>query len=166
MYNKIILLTFMINRVTSESIIKSIYVWNICNQHIIVAKRDLIHLADLISTECEAPTSPPSHHGWMKTTKYKYYKILFQIKQAWSQSKKATLNSKIVATICFGKIQHQLFSSLFCKHDCPLMVNNINGKFVTSKRVLKVLGVTFDSKLQWSNQVTSTSNEATKAKTP
>ena len=45
----------------------------------------------------------------------------------------------------------------------PPLVININGKFVISKRVINILGVTFDSKLQWSDQVAQASNKATKA---
>ena len=52
---------------------------------------------------------------------------------------------------------------LFCKQDCPPLVVNINGKFVISKKVINILGVTLDSKLQWSEQVASASNKAIKA---
>ena len=41
-----------------------------------------------------------------------------------------------------------------------LLVINLNGKFVISKRVINVLGVTFDSKLQWSDKVAQASNKA------
>ena len=40
---------------------------------------------------------------------------------------------------------------------------NVNNKFIISKKVINVLGVTFDSKLQWGNHVASTSNKALKA---
>ena len=52
---------------------------------------------------------------------------------------------------------------LFSRHDCPPLVININGKFVISKKVINILGVAFDSKLQWSDQIAQASNKATKA---
>ena len=52
---------------------------------------------------------------------------------------------------------------LFSRSDCPPVVININGKFVISKRNINVLGVTFDSKLQWSDQVALASNKAINA---
>ena len=52
---------------------------------------------------------------------------------------------------------------LFCKKDCPPLVVNINGKFVISKRSINVLGVAFDSKLQWSTHVATATNKAIKA---
>ena len=52
---------------------------------------------------------------------------------------------------------------LFCRNDCPPLVINIGGKFVISKRVTNILGVTFDSKLQWGEQVAAACNKATKA---
>ena len=45
----------------------------------------------------------------------------------------------------------------------PHLVINIGGQFVISKRVINILGVTFDSKLQWSQQVANACNKATKA---
>ena len=45
----------------------------------------------------------------------------------------------------------------------PPLVTNINGRFFISKRVINILGVTFDSKLQWSDQIAQASNKATKA---
>ena len=51
---------------------------------------------------------------------------------------------------------------LFCRNDCPPLVITINGKFVISKRVINILGVTFDSKLQWGEQVAAACNKATK----
>ena len=52
---------------------------------------------------------------------------------------------------------------LFCRYDTPPIVININGKYVISKKVINVLGVSFDSKLQWGGQVASACNKATKA---
>ena len=52
---------------------------------------------------------------------------------------------------------------LFCKHDCPPLVININGKFIISRRKINVLGVIFDSKLQWGDQVALSSTKAIKA---
>ena len=52
---------------------------------------------------------------------------------------------------------------LFCRYDTPPLVININGEFIISKKVINILGVTFDSKLQWGDQVASTCNKATKA---
>ena len=52
---------------------------------------------------------------------------------------------------------------LFCRYDTPPIVININGKYVISKKVINVLGVSFDSKLQWGGQVASVCNKATKA---
>ena len=40
---------------------------------------------------------------------------------------------------------------------------NINGKYIISKKVINILGVTFDSKLQWCNHIAATSNKALKA---
>ena len=45
----------------------------------------------------------------------------------------------------------------------PPLVININGKFIISKRIINVLGITFDSKLQWSEQVALCSSKAIKA---
>ena len=42
---------------------------------------------------------------------------------------------------------------LFCRYDSPPLVIKINGKYVISKKVINILGVTFDSKLQWGDQV-------------
>ena len=52
---------------------------------------------------------------------------------------------------------------LFCRYDTPPLVININGKFVISKKIINVLGVTFDSKLQWGDQVATACNKATKS---
>ena len=40
---------------------------------------------------------------------------------------------------------------------------NIAGKYIFSKKIINVLGVTFDSKLQWCNHIAITSNRALKA---
>ena len=63
---------------------------------------------------------------------------------------------------CFIKILFYIFPDIWL-NDCPSIVININGKFIISKRVINVLGVTFDSKLQWSDQIAHVSNRATKA---
>ena len=52
---------------------------------------------------------------------------------------------------------------LFCRQDCPPLVININGKFVISKKTINILGVSFDSKLQWGNQVAQATSRAIKA---
>ena len=52
---------------------------------------------------------------------------------------------------------------LFAKNDSPPLVININGKYIISKKVINILGVTFDSKLQWCNHIAATSNKALKA---
>ena len=52
---------------------------------------------------------------------------------------------------------------LFCRHDCPPIILNINGKYLISKNTINILGVTFDSKLQWNEQIAAVSNKATKA---
>ena len=52
---------------------------------------------------------------------------------------------------------------LFCRQDTPPLVININGKFVISKKTINILGITFDSKLQWGDQVAAACNKATKA---
>ena len=50
---------------------------------------------------------------------------------------------------------------LFSRYDCPPLIINIDGKFVISKKNINILGVTFDSKLQWGDQVAS--NKAIKS---
>ena len=52
---------------------------------------------------------------------------------------------------------------LFCRQDCPPLVVNINGKFLISRSIINILGVTFDCKLQWREQIASVSNKATKS---
>ena len=42
---------------------------------------------------------------------------------------------------------------LFYKQDTPVVNISLNGKLIRSKKTINVLGVTFDSKMQWSNQV-------------
>ena len=39
----------------------------------------------------------------------------------------------------------------------------INGKYIISKKVINILGVSFDSKLQWCSHIAATSNKALKA---
>ena len=39
----------------------------------------------------------------------------------------------------------------------------INGKFLISKKTINVLGIVFDSKLQWSEQIANASSKALKA---
>ena len=45
----------------------------------------------------------------------------------------------------------------------PPIVVNINGRYIFSKKAINILGVTFDSKLQWSNHIATASNKALKA---
>ena len=52
---------------------------------------------------------------------------------------------------------------LFCRYNTPPLVLNINGKFVIAKKTINILGVTFDSKLQWGDQVAIACTKATKA---
>ena len=42
---------------------------------------------------------------------------------------------------------------VFFKHDCTPLIIEINGKFLISHKTINVLGVIFDSKLQWGAQV-------------
>ena len=42
---------------------------------------------------------------------------------------------------------------VFYKHDCTPLVIELNGKFLISQSTINVLGVIFDSKLQWAPQV-------------
>ena len=44
---------------------------------------------------------------------------------------------------------------VFFKHDCTPLIIEINGKFLISHKTINVLGVIFDSKLQWGAQVAS-----------
>ena len=52
---------------------------------------------------------------------------------------------------------------LFCRYDVPPLVINIGGQFVISKKAINILGVSFDSKLQWADQVALACSKATKA---
>ena len=45
---------------------------------------------------------------------------------------------------------------LFYKHETALIRININGKMVDYKTNINILGVLFDSKLQWSDHVAKT----------
>ena len=42
---------------------------------------------------------------------------------------------------------------VFYKHDCTPLVIKLNGKFIISQTTMNVLGVIFDTKLQWAPQV-------------
>ena len=49
---------------------------------------------------------------------------------------------------------------LFHRFDQPLVTINLNGMQITSKKAMNVLGICFDSKLQWQEQVALTINKA------
>ncbi len=49
---------------------------------------------------------------------------------------------------------------LFCKHDVAPVRISIYGCTVTSSKIIDVLGVIFDSKLQWSDQVAVAINKS------
>ena len=52
---------------------------------------------------------------------------------------------------------------LFHRRDHEAVKIVINGKIITSKKTINVLGVVFDSKLQWSNQVSQAINKSKRA---
>ena len=52
---------------------------------------------------------------------------------------------------------------LFNRHDTAPVMITIDGCIVHSKRTINVLGLVFDSKLQWADQVASTINKANRA---
>jgi hypothetical protein len=52
---------------------------------------------------------------------------------------------------------------LFHRKDCPQITIRLNQKTVNSKTSMNVLGITFDSKLQWSQQVASVVKKSAKA---
>ena len=52
---------------------------------------------------------------------------------------------------------------LFHRKDQPLVNIEINGEIVISKQTMNVLGVTFDSKMQWQPQIQNTANKSKKA---
>ena len=52
---------------------------------------------------------------------------------------------------------------LFSRNDCPPVILNVNGKYIISKQFINILGVSFDSKLQWCSHIAATSNKALKA---
>ena len=54
---------------------------------------------------------------------------------------------------------------IFHGKDCHPVIVEIGGKFIISKKEINVLGVTFDSKMQWSPQVAIASSKALKALT-
>ena len=54
---------------------------------------------------------------------------------------------------------------LFSKQDAHPLVICINGKYIISRRIMNILGVTFDSKLQWCDHIAIASNKALKALT-
>ena len=49
---------------------------------------------------------------------------------------------------------------LFYKNDQPLIKLRINNERIRTKAAMNVLGVLFDSKLQWAEQVSQTINKA------
>ena len=64
-----------------------------------------------------------------------------------------------------GMVVHEAKTDLclFSRHDFPPLIVNIYGKYIISKKVINVLGVIFNSKLQWCNHVAATLNKALKA---
>ena len=52
---------------------------------------------------------------------------------------------------------------LFYKRDHPIVELSISGKRISSKKTINVLGVMFDSKMQWSNQVYKAINNSKRA---
>ena len=52
---------------------------------------------------------------------------------------------------------------LFHRKDCPQITIRLNQKTVNSKTSMNVLGITFDSKLQWSQQVANVVKKSAKA---
>ena len=52
---------------------------------------------------------------------------------------------------------------LFYKRDHPTVVITLNGKRITSRKTINVLGITFDSKLQWSNQASKAISNSKRA---
>ena len=52
---------------------------------------------------------------------------------------------------------------LFHRKDCPKITLRLNLKTVNSSTTVNVLGITFDSKLQWSKQVANVVKKSTKA---
>ncbi len=52
---------------------------------------------------------------------------------------------------------------LFHRKDCPKLTIRLNLKTVSSNASMNVLGITFDSKLQWSQQVTNVVKKSAKA---
>ena len=52
---------------------------------------------------------------------------------------------------------------LFYKTDHPTVELTLNGKLVKSKKTINVLGVVFDSKMLWSNQISQAINKSKKA---
>ena len=52
---------------------------------------------------------------------------------------------------------------LFYKRDHPIVELSICGKRISSKKTINVLGVVFDSKMQWSNQVSKAINNSKRA---
>ena len=52
---------------------------------------------------------------------------------------------------------------LFYARDHLLINLNVNGTVVKSKKSIKILGVEFDSKLQWDKQVAQAARKAKKA---
>ena len=52
---------------------------------------------------------------------------------------------------------------VFYKLDCAPLIIELNGKFLISKKTINVLGVTFDSKIQWAPRVANCISKSTKA---
>ena len=53
---------------------------------------------------------------------------------------------------------------VFYKHDCTPLVIEVKGKFIISQNAMNVLGVIFDSKLQWAPQVLHCVSKSLKAR--
>ena len=54
------------------------------------------------------------------------------------------------------------FECIFSRLDTAPVVMNINGDLVQTKNEMNVLGITFNSKLQWNTQVINTISKANK----
>ena len=80
------------------------------------------------------------------------------------------LRTRLVTTVWQflqdAKIKYILLNLVFYEthdHDHATITLNVNNKIIRSKNVINVLGVQFDSKLQWSSQVAQTINKSKRA---
>ena len=69
------------------------------------------------------------------------------------------MKTKLESIFCWlkdsGMVVNEAKTSLcvFYKHDCTLIVIELDGSFIISKNTMNVLGVIFDTKLQWAPQI-------------